>query len=318
MKLRLAYVGTPDFSARLLEQILKDAELPVEIVYVVTQPDKPVGKKKIVTPSPVKRIAQQHGLPVYDALTYDLLLNSSLDLVLLLAYGDIIPAALLSLPRFGFWNIHPSLLPSFRGPSPTAYPLLLGEEKTGVTLMKMDEKIDHGNIVSQIESAIKLIERRPHLEERLTELGFTLFKKNVRTLAATEVVKSFPQNHTQATYTRLLRRNDGFIALSSLKKAMRGELLLYEELPAITREYLEKQHDAKHHAHHLKFAIYNLFRGLFPWPGIYTMLDINDSEKRLKITDLHLEKDRIIIDRVQLEGKNEVDFSTFNSAYAIF
>ena len=99
---------------------------------------------------------------------------------------------------------------------------------------------------------------------------------------------------------------------------MNGELLIYEDLPEILKEYLKKQRDSKHSFHHLKFSIYNLYRGLFPWPGIFTFVIINDSEKRLKINSLHLDNERLVLDRVQLEGKNEVDFATFNRAYSLF
>src|SRR3989344_7067443 len=139
MKLRLAFFGAHEFSARLLEKIIADKTLPVEVVMVVTQADKPVGRKQQIEESPVKQIAKKFNIPVFDDLNQLRITDSgqfaNIDLALVYAYGKIIPASLLILPRLGFWNLHPSLLPYYRGPSPTAYPLLLGDKITGVTLM---------------------------------------------------------------------------------------------------------------------------------------------------------------------------------------
>ncbi len=314
-KLHLLYLGTPDFSARLLEKIILDKELPLEVAGVVTQADKLVGKKKILTPSPVKETAKKYGLQVFETVPPDT--SHVFDIALLYAYGKIIPADSLTAARYGFWNIHPSLLPCFRGPSPMVYPLILGEERTGVTLMKMDQEIDHGPIIDQVTYSVQPSERRSHLEEKLSDLGYELFKKNIQTLS--EGTRETVQDHSKATFTRLIRRDDGYVSLATLVKSMGGETLAYEELPAIIREYLEKySHGSNRHGHHLNYAVFHLFRGLFPWPGIWTKVFIDGTEKRLKIIDLHMEKDRLILDRVQLEGKNEVDFTTFNRAYLIF
>ncbi|MEK7097093.1 MAG: methionyl-tRNA formyltransferase, partial [Patescibacteria group bacterium] len=144
-KIKLAYFGSPDFAADFLEKILLDKSLPVEVKLVVTQPDSPVGRKKILTPTPVKIIALKHNLKVLEIGNF----LGKLDLVLVYAYGDLIPKELLTLPRNGFWNIHPSLLPKYRGTSPIATPLINGDKITGVTIIKMDEEIDHGPIIAQ-------------------------------------------------------------------------------------------------------------------------------------------------------------------------
>jgi len=329
-KLRVIYFGTPDFSARVLENLLTNTSLPVEIVAVVTQPDKPVGKKKIMTKSPVKEMARKYNVPVISDQLESVfssnrfqpntdsnqakLGSNRIDLALLFAYGKIIPADLLTRPRFGFWNIHPSLLPQFRGPSPIAYPLILGEKITGVTLMKMDEKVDHGPIIDQAEYVIKPTETRTDLEKNLSDLGYKLFCNKISHFVLDE--KYHEQDHTLATFTKLLKREDGFVPMRVLLKTINGTALDYEELPLILKNYIEKL-GVKDHSYHLKFAILNLFRGLSPWPGVYTIVKINGTEKRLKINELHLENEKIILDRVQLEGKNEVDFVTFNRAYNI-
>lgn len=277
-KLTIAYFGTPYFSAILLDKIVTDKTLPFQVMYVVTQPDKPVGKKQIVTPSPVKEVAEKYKIPISEFKP-----ALDVDLCLVYAYGVILPKELLTVPKYGFFCIHPSLLPKYRGASPIAYPLMSGDTKTGVTIFQMDEKIDHGPIVVQKEMNIAPDDRRPQLEKKLTSLAFDLLK-------TIDFKKLHPleQDHSKATYTHFLKKDDGYIPFGHF-----------------TRSDLVK-------------SIYNRFRGLYPWPGIWTLITIKDQEKRLKITDLEYTNSRLIIKKVQLEGKNEVDFKIFNKAYRVF
>jgi methionyl-tRNA formyltransferase len=343
-KLKIAYFGTSYFSAIFLEKLMLDTSINrlIELKLVVTQPDKPVGRKNILSPSSVKEVAKKFGVkiqatgvpsqgshqraeffqPVAGSSTggkdegQDPLQN--IDLAILFAYGEIIPKEILKLPKLGFWNVHPSLLPKYRGPSPIASPLIVGDKKTGVTLIQLDDKVDHGPIIAQEELFINPKDRRPDLEIKLTNLAYEMFKELV-----TGVEKKGPpqraarhfdwssehwgemnsrqapsnfkeQDHTQATYTRLLKKEDGFVLLSDLKRAR-------EENGTM---------------------IYNRFRGLYPWPGIWTKVRIKEKDLRLKIIDLDLVengRDRSLqIKTVQLEGKKEVCFGTFNHAYKVF
>ncbi len=311
-KLSLAYFGSPDFAARFLEKLITDTTINqlIEVKFVVTQADKPVGRKQILTPTPVKIVANKYlksedikffslsglGVPaVIKNLDIEL---KNIDLALVYAYGDLIPKEILSLPKYGFWNIHPSLLPKYRGTSPIATPLINGDKITGVTIIKMDEEIDHGPIIVQNCLTIEDDDKRPDLEKKLTDLGVKLFKK----ILIDEGEKFFslsglgvqPQNHSLATYTKKLSKQDGFISFEKIKN-----LFLHPTPYALQ-------------------TFYNLFRGLYPWPGIWTTLP---NGKRLKITQLELLRTTPYSLRpvkVQLEGKNEVDFETFNKAYKIF
>lgn len=317
-KLSLAYFGTPYFSARFLEKLLTDKEIPVEVKLVVTQPDKPVGRKQILTASPVKQIAKKYGIDIIEDLKKLHVPHSTLqdlDTAFLFAYGRILPEKILDLPKYGFWNTHPSLLPKYRGASPVVYPLLLGDKQTGVTLIKLDEKIDHGPIIAQEKVDILPHERRPDLEIKLTDLAFGLFKSVILNSFQDLFRKRKPQNHKLATFTRLLKKDDGFIPLKILKKSLDNQPILYKELPAIVREYIEKTEDDSVKLGHV---IYNLYRGLHPWPGVWTNITIKGQKKRLKITEISLEKDTLLLNKVQLEGKKGVDFETFNKAYQIF
>jgi methionyl-tRNA formyltransferase len=323
-KINLAYFGSPNFSAFFLEKILTDSDLKkvIDVKLVVTQPDKPVGKKKILTETPVKKVAKKYQISniKYQIDIRNLKLEiRNFDLALIYAFSHIIPKDLLNAPKLGFWNIHPSLLPKYRGPSPIAYPLIFGEKETGVTIIKMDEKIDHGPIIAQERLKIEDTDRRPDLEKKLTDLGFLMFKKlilnnfNTSTSLSINQFQLTPQADQNATYTRLLKREDGFIPLSTLKKALKNKPLKFEEMPPILKEIrnwkLEKRSSLE--------IIYNYFRGLYPWPGIWTLLP---NGKRLKIIDMNFEVTsyKLQVTRVQLEGKKEVDFETFNKAYQVF
>jgi methionyl-tRNA formyltransferase len=303
MKLAIAYFGSPDFSARFLEKLITDEETKklVKVKLVVTQPDKPVGRKQILTPTPVKQIALKIDNSLEIACPAKLaeqsgknckLKISQLDLALVYAYNQIIPKDYLTLPKYGFWCIHPSLLPKYRGPSPIATALINGDEETGVTIFKMDEKIDHGLIIAQEKIAISPTDLRPDLEKKLTDLAFAMFKKLIST--DLNKLQLIPQDDQKATYTKKLKKEDGFIEISNLKTQIAN--------------------DPK--------RLFNIFRGLYPWPGIWTLLRQGFGghavEKRLKITDLSLVNGKLIIKKVQLEGKKEVDFATFNRAYKVF
>ena len=301
-KLTLAYFGSPDFAADFLEKILLDKSLPVAVKLIVAQPDSPVGRKQIITPTPVKTMALKYSLEILEIKNLELIKNlkfkiKNYDICLVYAFGAIVPKELLNLSQYGFLNIHPSLLPKYRGVSPIASSLINGDKTTGVTIIKMDEKIDHGPIVAQESLTIDQDDKRPDLEKKLTDLAFELFKKAVIQLTGSWVneLKTKEQNHETATYTKKLSKQDGFISIENFKFQISNSP--------------EK--------------LYNLFRGLYPWPGIWTIVKpiqptrLNEA-KRLKITDIKLINNKLIIKRVQLEGKNEVDFETFNKAYKIF
>ena len=164
-KLKVVYFGTPDFSTELLKKLVEDKNIPIEIIGVVTQQDKKVGRKQILTPSPVKIVAGEFGLPLNPDL-------KTADLALLFAFGEVLPAEILSKPKFGFWNVHPSLLPLYRGASPVATPLLNGDVETGATIIKMDSELDHGPIISQQKTYIFPLQRRDQLTERLVNLSY--------------------------------------------------------------------------------------------------------------------------------------------------
>jgi len=323
-KLKIAYFGTPYFSDRFLEKLLTDTTIKnlIEVKLVVTQPDKPVGKKQIITKSPVKIVAERFGIDVYDSNkpNSQSLLDrlKTVDIALLYSLFAIITKKMLALPKMGFWNTHPSLLPKYRGALPIAMPLILGDQETGVTLIKLDEKVDHGPIIAQKKLTVNPTDKKPDLEIKLTDLAFGIFKKKIIELTSLRVneLKTISQNHSNATYTHQLKKDDGFIPFSTLKKAVSKEQLTIDDNPKILKDYYQKNNLTVKPCSNE--TIYNLFRGLFPWPGIWTVINIKGTEKRLKITDMDFSNGKLTIKKVQLEGKKEVDFETFNKAYSIF
>lgn len=305
--LNLVYIGSPVFSAQVLTRILNELKASVVVTAVLTQPDRPVGRKQVLTQTPVKEVASVHGIPVYvdsnDTRVQSLL--ASCDLALLYAYGLILNEKMLKLPRWGFWNIHPSLLPTYRGTSPIAYALLMGDAKTGVSLMEMDSRMDHGPILAQKEYSIQAGDTRTLLENRLSDIGYELFKLNIQLLSNGLLHKS-DQNHIKATFTRLLTKKDGYIPYTVFKKMVRGEELAKEDTPSLVTEYYEKYKPFS--TLDFRLSTFHLFRGLSPWPGVWTILP---NEKRLKITGMEVLNGKPVITRVQLEGKKEVSIKDF-------
>lgn len=289
-KIKLAYFGSPDFAARLLERLLTDTTINQLIVVdlVVTQPDQKVGRKQVLTPTPVKVIANKYKIQIIDSTAPNpSSILKGVDLALVYAYGDLIPKELLDILKYGFWNVHPSLLPKYRGPAPIATPLINGDKTTGVTIIKMDEEIDHGPIIAQKSLTIENNHKRSDLEKLLTDLGFEILKELFRTFEENANKPFTKQDDKNATYTNKLTKQDGFIEFEKFKMK------------------IEKSPE----------QLFNLFRGLYPWPGIWTVLP---SGKRLKIIDIDYIENKLVIKKVQLESKNEVDFKTFNKVYRVF
>lgn len=208
---KVVFMGTPDFSLPVLER-LEQSELDVVAVY--TRPDKPRGRGLRVEASPVKRWAQQHGLRVMQPASLrardvqEELAALRPEVVVVAAYGQILPREVLQIPARGCVNVHPSLLPLYRGASPVVTALLEGAEVTGVTLMLMDEGMDTGPILAQRKEAIRPSDTADTLTPRLFLLGADLLAETLPRWLAGEVVPQ-PQDEARATVTRPVRREDG-------------------------------------------------------------------------------------------------------------
>lgn len=204
-------MGTPSAAVPTLERILADDH---EVVAVWTQPDKPAGRGNKVTASPVKEFALANHLPVYQpakiktAETLELLQSHQADVAVVVAYGRILPESLLNTPRKGCLNNHFSLLPKYRGAAPVNWAIVHGETRTGVTTMKMDAGLDTGDILLQNETEILPDETAPELLARLAISGAELLSETLRNL---EQITPRPQNHDDASFAPIMKREDGLI-----------------------------------------------------------------------------------------------------------
>lgn len=244
--MRVIFMGTPDFAVGTLEEIIKAGH---EVVLVVSQPDKAVGRSKALKYTPVKECAIAHGIEVYqpervrEEACIEYLRGYQPDIIIVEAFGQIIPKAILDMPRYGCVNVHASLLPKYRGAAPIQWAVINGDEVTGVTTMRMNEGLDTGDMIMKEEVIVRADETGGSLFDRLSEVGAKLCVKTMEAIEAGTAVYT-PQNEEEATHTKKI----------------------YKELGSI-----DWSRDAK--------TIECLIRGLDPWPSAYTRLN----DKTLKI-----------------------------------
>lgn len=254
MKNKFAYFGTPSFSTLALDELENNGMIP-EII--VTSPDSKVGRKQILTPSPVKLWAIERNIKVLqpvdikDPLFIGELTQDNWDFFILAAYGKIIPKIILDMPKAGILNIHPSLLPKYRGPTPIQTAILSGDEETGVSIIILDEKMDHGPIVAQ--EKIKIDEHnKTDLDNILWPLGAKLIANTIADLLENKITP-IEQLHSESTYTRKFENKDAYIEPSLILK---------------DNQDMEEVSEAE-----------RMIRSLNPEPGTWT--EINN--KRIKI-----------------------------------
>ncbi len=258
-KIKIIFFGTSDFAVPVLEALVKDS---YSVAAVITTPDEPAGKKRVITPPPMKLAAQRLNIPV---LQPDKLRGNSefLENIKKIkpyigiagAYGKIIPQDIINLPEHGILVIHPSLLPKYRGPSPVQAAILNGDEKTGVTIIKIDDQIDHGDIVSVTDYQIPDNGSFKEINDEIWRLGANLLIKTLPDYLTGEIQVQ-EQDHSQATFCKLLKSEDGEIT---------------------SDDTAEKA--------------YNKIRALNPEPGTYLWLNKNDKKTRLKILNAESKKE---------------------------
>ncbi|MDW8405393.1 methionyl-tRNA formyltransferase [Chloroflexus sp.] len=235
--MRVLFLGSPSFAVHALEALVAAGH---EIVGVVTQPDRPAGRDRRLTPPPVKVAALAHGLPVLqpetlrDPQVVATLTALQPEVGVVAAYGEILRRAVLAIPPLGYLNIHPSLLPLYRGPTPVAGAILAGETVTGVTIMLLDPGMDSGPILAQAVVDLPPTARAGPLTDQLFQIGAELLVQTLPRYARGEI-EPRPQDHSQATVTKMLKKEDGRIDWS---------------LPALVIERMTRAYD--------------------PWPGAYT------------------------------------------------
>ena len=303
-------MGTPDFALPGLKALIQAKH---DVICVVTQPDRPKGRRGGVVAPPVKLYAQKHNIKILqpETITDALVKNIqalSPDLIVVVAYGKILPKQILDIPRLGCINAHASLLPKYRGAAPIQRALLNGEKQTGVTIMFINESMDTGDISFQEKIMISPSDNMETLHDKLSKLSAKLL---IKTIVQIEqgTCSRIPQNHAEATYAPMLKKSDGLIDW--------------------TRSAEE---------------INNMTRAMNPWPGVYMFINISGKKKRLRIFKTEVfdrsayskEKTGVLLDilknkgglvgtgkgqlllrEVQLEGSRKVSFEEFTRGHPV-
>jgi methionyl-tRNA formyltransferase len=214
LPIRVLFMGTPDFAVPSLAALASQATTEIQLIGVVTRPDKPAGRGRQLAYSPVKQFATEHGIPVFqpgplrrpEALQQ--LRELASDLIVVAAFGQILPPDVLTLPRHGCLNVHASLLPRWRGASPINAAVLAGDPESGVTIMQMDAGLDTGPILAQRATPIGEEETAGELSDTIAQLGAELLVETIPYWLAGEITPQ-PQNEAEVTVTRLLTKEDG-------------------------------------------------------------------------------------------------------------
>lgn len=313
--IRIVFFGTHTLATTILNELVRAPDF--EILAIVTQPDKPAGRGNKLEEPLVKRFADQHHVRVlqFPKLKDDAVIQLralEADVFVVAEYGLLIPSAVLEIPPHGVLNVHPSLLPKYRGASPIQSAILHGDAETGVSIMLLDKEMDHGPVLAQERCPIDAHDTAPTLEAKLGRLGAALLIKTLPEWIAGKI-KPHEQDHAQATSCKKLSRDDGRI------------------------DWLQS---AEH--------IYRMWRAYLLWPGVFTMWN----GKRVKIVNCHpeaaegsheilrraqnditagtsfLTTDKhlaitcgtgaLVIERLQLEGKKELDAAAFLRGYPAF
>lgn len=299
--MKIVFFGTSDVGLPILESLRQEHE----VVLVVTSPDAPVGRKQILTPSPIAQYASEHNLKIEkpekvknNPEILELLRAQNADIFIVVSYGKILPLELLDIPPLKTVNVHFSLLPKYRGAAPIQYALLSGETTTGTTIFVLDADVDHGPVLAEKEIAIEPNDTFATLAPKLSEISATLLLEILPKYQSGELQPQ-DQNHADATFTKLIKKEHGKVDWSK---------------PAQ--------------------EIYNMWRAYTPWPGIYTTWN----DKQMKILECEVlsdeayssdestdksivpcgEKTFLKLLTVQLEGKNPTNMQDFLRGYKDF
>jgi len=207
MKIKTIFMGTPDFAVPILETLEKNTE----VILVVTQPDKEIGRKKQVTASPIKKKAEEYHIPVFQPIKikkdYEEIKKVNPDLIVTCAYGQIVPKEILELPRLGCINVHASLLPKYRGGAPIHHAIINGEEETGITIMYMNEGLDTGDIIKMTSIPIEKEDNVETMHDKLSILGAKLLEETLPSIIK-KTNERIAQNNEEATYAPTIKRED--------------------------------------------------------------------------------------------------------------
>jgi len=275
MKINYVFFGTDRFAVLVLEELYRHDFLPK---LIITVPDKPQGKHQLIVPAAAKVWAETHKVPVLQPEKLDQEFISHLskqvwDVFIVASYGKIIPQKILDIPKRKTLNVHPSLLPKLRGSSPLEN-AIIKEDKTGVTIMRLDSQMDHGPIVAQEESDATLPLPRNILEEKLARHGGVLLSKILPEWILGNIEEK-NQDENIATYTEKIKKEDGLLDLSKTNESYR-KILAFQS-----------------------------------WPGTHFITERNGKKIRVIVTEALLKDGELVIQKVKPEGKKEMQYTDF-------
>ncbi len=275
--LRVVFMGTPDFAVPVLEKLI----LNTKVVLVVSQPDKCVGRKRELVPTPVKKKALEYNIPVFQPekvkLDYEKIVLARPDIIITCAYGQIIPKVLLDLPRLGCINVHASLLPYLRGGAPLHHAIIDGYKETGVTIMYMDEAMDTGDIISSVTYPLKDTDTVGTVHDNLMEMGANLLMETLPSIIK-GTNKRIKQDNSKATYAYNISRSDEHLDFS-------GSGLLVERK----------------------------VRGLNPWPLANTLFD----DEEIKIISGYFVLGKSIPKKINVVTKDSLGIGCSDGIYYV-
>jgi methionyl-tRNA formyltransferase len=273
---KFVFFGTPQFAASILERLIEKGSVPAALV---TNPDRPAGRKKLMTPPATKTLIRKLDLDIpvlqpekiNDDFLEDLR-SIGADIFIVMAYGKMLPKALIDMPKYGTVNIHPSLLPKYRGPSPVQTAILNGETETGITLYRLDEQMDHGPIFFSRKMDIRPEDDNQSMMDRMAVVSADMVADDL--FPNIDTLSLIPQNDDEATYTKKFASSDGYIEYADLKKSETDD------------KELAKVFDKK-------------IRALNPEPGCWTM----ENGVRVKLIASEMKDGLLRLKMIQKEGR---------------
>ena len=306
---RYIFFGTPDFSARILRRLVDAGMAPVA---VVTAPDEPAGRKQMITPPPAKVAASMHGLPVLQPDTVrsgsfvDSVKAYAPDLFVVVAYGKILPKDLLAVALKGALNVHPSLLPRWRGPAPIQYALLSGDEETGVSIMLLDEEMDHGPVLAQKPYPIRADDTAATLHETLADLGGKLLIDTLSRWVSGRMEPE-PQDHAKATFSHIVKKADGDIDWTCSAQEIERKVRAFTPWPGAYTWFSENGN-----VHRLRILKAQYQKGVPGVPGSV----IKTENKKIAVRCGKSGADLLMLDSVQPENKSPMDGYAFSLGHS--
>ena len=318
--MNILFFGSTQDSVIVCDALFNHSQqLQMTLKAVVTQPAKPIGRKQIITPTPVEVWAKTHAITCLTFKTQkdtpwkyedegkvtETLSTESPDLFVSASYGQKIPEELITKAKHGGINVHPSLLPHWRGTDPIPWTILAGDAQTGVSIVTLSNKFDEGKILAQQKIPVPHKGTPEEIRAHLFTLGATLLTDILPDYLAGKHIGN-TQNETHATYARRLSKDDGFIPWDIIVDAMNGKTVTehaYTGILSATKTSLPE-------------AIFRAVRALSPWPGVWSVVPVDkEVTKRLKILEVRVQGEKLVIDSVQLEGKKPTPFAAFTDAY---